>query len=357
MNRIPDEIFLEPPAGSETKHAILFISGNPGLIAYYKTFLNRIHEQVNAQNPAVGVAVYGKSLGGFEVNKQSKDIRLHSLADQVKHIHNVVNDLGRILAQNASSPVPLTLVGHSAGTYILLRCLQEYDQSMTNTSATMKVVAGILLFPTVVDVAKSPAGIKSKWPLSLPLAAPVGGNVAWAAAQVVPRSVLRSVMAQTPPFRDAQAGPEKEDALETNVAFFKSPLGVEELIHLAADEMKTITEDRFGEEIWGFDGSNSSENTNQKERPKMFFYFGSEDHWVSNTTREALIASRAYQSKVSEEPVAARKDWHHDSRPWMEIDQHGTNHAFGIYDSGVVVDKVCEYMGVVLSSGGGSMLL
>jgi hypothetical protein len=101
---------------------------------------------------------------------------------------------------------------------------------------------------------------------------------------------------------------------------------------MAKDEMETITEDRWDEDIWGIE---HEEAYVKDERPKLIFYFGEnvrrisslkklavtdeqQDHWVANHTRDALIAARgAGQESKSSKPI-------------MLIDENGIDHGFCI---------------------------
>ena len=100
---------------------------------------------------------------------------------------------------------------------------------------------------------------------------------------------------------------------------------------MAADEMREITFDKFRTEIWGSTRSSLADKGAAKddERPpaKLFFYFGSNDHWVADHTRNSLIAARAFEPATT---VQDRSDWIQDSRPWMEIDDTGISHSFCI---------------------------
>jgi hypothetical protein len=69
--------------------------------------------------------------------------------------------------------------------------------------------------------------------------------------------------------------------------------------------MKTITADAWDDELWGLS--------------KLYFYFGTDDHWVANETRDELIAARAATGQPGD-----------DDKPTMEIDTHGTPHGFCI---------------------------
>ena len=83
---------------------------------------------------------------------------------------------------------------------------------------------------------------------------------------------------------------------------------------MARDEMREITEDRWDEDIWG-----SSAASIERPCPKLIFYFGTNDHWVANRTRDELIASRASKEGESE-------NW----KPKMLIDDEDIPHSFCI---------------------------
>lgn len=83
---------------------------------------------------------------------------------------------------------------------------------------------------------------------------------------------------------------------------------------MARDEMNEITEDRWDEEIW--DASASDPKTAQA---KLIFYFGKDDHWVAEHTRDELIQSRAFREERPDE-----------TRPKMVIDEDGIPHGFCI---------------------------
>jgi hypothetical protein len=101
---------------------------------------------------------------------------------------------------------------------------------------------------------------------------------------------------------------------------------------LGKDELETITEDKWDEDIWGLEHEDA---VNTVEIPKLIFYFGthasfpssyefgfqltdSQDHWVANHTRDALIAARGKREDSS------------SSKPIMLIDENGIGHEFCI---------------------------
>ena len=86
---------------------------------------------------------------------------------------------------------------------------------------------------------------------------------------------------------------------------------------MARDEMREITEDRWDEDLWG-PATSSPGST----RPKLVFYFGKDDHWVADHSRDELIAARGRSE--GEQPWGAR----------MMIDDLGIPHSFCIRKSG-----------------------
>ena len=84
--------------------------------------------------------------------------------------------------------------------------------------------------------------------------------------------------------------------------------------HMARDEMEEITEDKWDEDFWGPARSGSGIPT-----PRLIFYFGKDDHWVANRTRDELIAARGYQA-------GSKDQW----KARMLIDDEDVPHAFCI---------------------------
>ena len=64
-----------------------------------------------------------------------------------------------------------------------------------------------------------------------------------------------------------------EYAAQPTTAFIKSPMGVRQALHLAKDEMATITEDKWDTEIWG---AATAEGTNNRDtiNSNLTMYWG-----------------------------------------------------------------------------------
>lgn len=83
--------------------------------------------------------------------------------------------------------------------------------------------------------------------------------------------------------------------------------------------MHSITTDKWDEEVWGAGHVSPS----SASRPQLYFYFGRNDHWVADRTRDELMALRG------------RGEGGEEWRPWMEIDAMGVPHGFCISKSGI----------------------
>jgi hypothetical protein len=104
---------------------------------------------------------------------------------------------------------------------------------------------------------------------------------------------------------------------------------------MAKDELAQLTHDKWSDEFWGTSstisgavGKSAAENAKSATLPpshtQLFFYWGSNDHWIAQDTRDRIIQTRA---KVEGQPGDERK-------PTMEIDSNGIGHAFCLSESG-----------------------
>lgn len=228
---------------------LYFIPGNPGLIAYYHTFLSLLsstlisstehsdYDDGSAENNSstasssrIGKApqyiIHGKSMGGFEIVENGKHVsccsppltnikanggmetqsqsqsqpqahhhpttktdKLYSLSEQIEHVERNLNNFvdawharkraqtrGKDLSDDQGrwrhfGGIKVILIGHSVGAYIAMEILRRHrecikqkgasaDTGGPGIGASVNIVGGILLFPTVVDIAQSSSGRK-----------------------------------------------------------------------------------------------------------------------------------------------------------------------------------------------------
>ena len=140
---------------------------------------------------------------------------------------------------------------------------------------------------------------------------------------------------------------------EITAQFLQSKHGVRQALHMAKDELAQLTHDQWSDEFWGVSTPEDASSTalrkaaggtaepTRSQQPKtsadtshtqLHFYWGSNDHWIAQNTRDKIIAARARtEGKNGDE-----------RKPIMEIDGHGIGHAFCLSEPGnQVVAKKC----------------
>ncbi|KAJ5865257.1 uncharacterized protein N7529_007173 [Penicillium soppii] len=260
--------------GPSPSTTIFFISGNPGLIAYYHPFLSLLANYLKEDEKS-SFQIYGGSLGGFEIGEDSpKDL---DLEDQIlfvqKKLANLMDgcddnasanaDVNANGDSNVKSRPKVILIGHSVGSYIAMEILRRHRENSGPTS--FDITGGAMLFPTVKDIAASPSGQK-----------------------------------------------------------LTSRGGVRQALHMAADEMRTITSDRWSDDVWGVAKAH-------EPITRLFFYFGRNDHWVAERTRDEIVALRG-----------------RDGGPTMVVCEEGLPHAFCLKHSDTMARKVAGMVGEIV---------
>ena len=374
-----------PEPGKKTTsrtYLIYFVTGNPGLVEYYRTFLTHLYGLLShntASDRDVEFQVYGRSLSGFEMNNaEIKTMKWrkqppYGLQDQIRHSEDELADLVEEVKEQGAKDVRVILVGHSVGAYISLEIIRRLRaHGMAGEDFETRVVGAIGLFPTVVDIARSESGMKASvsgfhhscedGPTSIrrrlftlllstytnDLTQPFlkNSNFATFAALFVnfltfllPISLIANLIAK---FMDFPS-----DAAQTTAAFVKSPHGIHQALHMARDEMFQIDTDIWDEEIWGAAASEPA-TKHPHPRPILRFLFAREDHWVADATRDALIHSRGRFSREDgvDEIEGQGENW----KPIMEIDEReGWPHGFCIRHGVPVAERVAGYVKTIVA--------
>lgn len=213
-------------------HLIYFITGNPGLIAYYDTFLRTLHDLL--PNPTAASAdsnvfhIYGQSLAGFDGDdeayaKPSSPPResLYSLEDQIQ-LH--LKSLSELRIQSGPRQGQLhdsvILIGHSVGSYILLEIIQRLRQQ----NSPLQIRAGILLFPTITHIAKSPSGVKISTLFRIPNFPKKISTLVKALVWLLPKTFMERVVRVVTNMPD--------DAAKVTTGFLRSPMGVWQALYV-----------------------------------------------------------------------------------------------------------------------------
>ncbi|PYI00802.1 hypothetical protein BO78DRAFT_380348 [Aspergillus sclerotiicarbonarius CBS 121057] len=322
----PDSFFHttspQPTSANAPRAPVLvyFISGNPGLISYYHPFLTLLSDKLQSlstkQEKAHAFHIHGHSLAGFEVlppNPPTPE-HYHDVEDQICFIQNQLDTFVQGTHTAATSKPRVILMGHSVGTYIAMEVIRRHRERSSSSSAPIDfdIIGGVLLFPTVMDIAKSPSGKHlTNLLYFIPHLALVVSFFARILTTLLPDFALRTLV-------KCFMGSPPDQAVETTCAFLKSKKGVRQALHMAADEMRTITTDKWADDVWGISSSAEEPLT------RMFFYFGRNDHWVAEQTREEIIEAKGKG----------------DGGPRMVVCEDGLPHAFCLRHNDITASKV-----------------
>ena len=145
-------------------HLIFFITGNPGLVSYYSTFLSTLNSLLQ-NNQGDLFHVYSQCLAGFDDDVGDEPPKVmadsqstpYSLEDQIQISLKALQER-RIPSgpRRGQSYDGIIIIGHSVGSYMLLEIIQRLKKA----SSPLKIKAGILLFATITHLAQSPGGLK-----------------------------------------------------------------------------------------------------------------------------------------------------------------------------------------------------
>lgn len=162
--------------GDDTQDYLIFlIGGNPGLISYYEPFLSTLYDLLSSSSVSGSSQfyIYANSLVGFE-NATFADgteaLGPVGLPQQIKNTEDLIYaQIKLYLKENPhKNTVPkVILMGHSVGGYILLELIRQHKERIEDQGeGDFDLIGGILLFPTIVNIAKSPLGIVASvsWP-------------------------------------------------------------------------------------------------------------------------------------------------------------------------------------------------
>lgn len=119
--------------------------------------------------------------------------------------------------------------------------------------------------------------------------------------------------------------------------FLKSPNGIYSALYVTIDEMAMIKKDSWNHDIWGIprdehgDGDNAK--TPQYSVVPLCFYYGAQDVWVWNESRDRLIASRGRRRQD-----VATDLW----KPLMIIDDNDVPHGFIVHHNQIMAEKTFD---------------
>jgi len=172
---LQNTIILESPSPIPSKakqYTIIFITGNPGLIEYYRPFLAHLQAllSVNTQRKGdITFRVCGSSLAGFELSRSRDEQRKAWRKLGLQHdapfaLTEVIDAAEKDMLSYGSrrdSKNSVVIVGHSVGAYIALEIIQRHRARLEKKGVSLdepNILGGICLFPTVTHIAESDRG-------------------------------------------------------------------------------------------------------------------------------------------------------------------------------------------------------
>lgn len=253
---------------------IFFITGNPGLIAYYHTFLSLLSSKLASSASSDSsrdcdyrkFQVYGHSLAGFELpesesgtgtQQQQSETGCYDLEEQICFVQRRLDEF-IVENNNGNGKQKVILIGHSLGAYIAMEVLRRHRERQKTKSQTDEVteqaefdiIGGVMLFPTVVDIAKSPSGekltvrnlhtllhaVQTVWLMQIqkllnliPHLALIASFFARLLTALLPGALLRSLVAA---FMGLSSSSSENTVAETTCAFLKSRCGVRQALYV-----------------------------------------------------------------------------------------------------------------------------
>ncbi|XP_047108318.1 lipid droplet-associated hydrolase-like [Schistocerca piceifrons] len=228
---------------------VLLIPGNPGLIGYYKEFLDTVYK--NLKMPLCVISHAGHELPTGSVTavdgQQSYDLDF-----QTQHKIEFIN-------KYVPSNIRLYLVGHSIGCKIILNMLKNED-------IDKRVVKCYLLFPTVERMAESPNG-KFLTKFVLPIV-PIILFLSWIFT-LFPSKIQYCLLYLY--FLIRGSGSDASDVTRQLI----NPQILRNVFSLADDEMNTVQE--------------LDHHVVDLHKDKLFFYYGATDNWTPVSYFEQLL--------------------------------------------------------------------
>jgi len=310
-----DTLYYPATFNATTAPLLLFLPGNPGLINYYRGFLWHLH----LLHPHI--TILGASHAGFTPIPPSTRHNAPwawkwgpgpwPLSQQVAMKRALLEHaVSQLPSATTAEPRKVILVAHSMGAYLSLELITSL---LSAPAQGLRVVGGVMLFPTVMHIARSPQGR---------LMSPFLGNgvVQWAAgwaahvASWMPVGAVERVV--------GMATGQPTEAASVTAVLVTDPGIVQQTLSLAAEEMVVIDRDTWEEEVWNAGGLWEG----KERKGGMVFVFGRGDRWVAEQTREEILEMRG-----DGKGGGAR----------MVVEERGLPHGFCIYH-GEVMAELCE---------------
>ncbi|XP_075454562.1 lipid droplet-associated hydrolase [Ascaphus truei] len=226
---------------------ILIVPGNPGIVGYYRTFMQALYCGLDQQYP-----VWAVSHAGHCAPPRGMDMTDDTELNQMEDIFGLNGQIEHKLAflkMNVPNDIKLVLIGHSIGCYIILEMMKR--------SVSLKVLQSVMLFPTIERMAQSPQG-KIMTPLLCSLRYVIYMPIYL--LSFLPESVKTSLVRFV--LRGIKSVDEASVAASVNL--FRVDCTANAMYMGSQEMMKVMERDN---------------NTIQQNLSKLIFYYGAKDNW------------------------------------------------------------------------------
>lgn len=278
-------IYSKPPLVEDSDRLLVLIPGNPGLVEYYVTYLNRIQQRI----PSFELLALAHTGFNFEeqvLDRTGEDLTLgfYDLEFQIQQKVKILKEK----IEKKNSNVNLYFLSHSMGSFVLQRVVKRLLDDKISEKINIKFLG--LAFPTIMDIAQSDSGQKLT---SLSSVLPIVSiaSILSRISSYLPGSIRKyaiSTFLTRPKLNTKEATESFENSVNTTAKFVSSSGAVRQALELAKQEMECITRD-IDTNDWFF------KTLPEKYGIKMWSFFGTKDHWVKNDTRDFLMR-RYYDS-------------------------------------------------------------
>ncbi|KAG5855998.1 hypothetical protein ANANG_G00003060 [Anguilla anguilla] len=134
---------------STPRVVFLLIPGNPGVVGFYRTFLQTVHQAFGRRHPVWAVSHAGHCA-------PPGSMRMTTAGSPGMQIEDVFGLNGQVehklafLREHVPREAKLVLIGHSIGCYIIIEMMKRDPE--------LQVLKSVLLFPTIERMAVTPQG-------------------------------------------------------------------------------------------------------------------------------------------------------------------------------------------------------
>lgn len=258
-----------------TKDILILIPGNPGLVDFYISYLDLIHEKF----PNFEILCIGHA--GFIKSKNNK--KIYDLEFQINHKYDILKQL--ILSKNEQGIVPnFYFLHHSMGSFVYQRSFQKLYQDKSLKDGFNVKFSGFIT-PTITDIASSSNGKKlttlMNWRIPIIQIALFFSFIVGLLPDFIIRTLIKYHLITSKIGNKQIDNNSCENSIEGVYKILESSTVINQALSMAQEEMRYIGLD-IDINDWYFKNSD-------KLGIKNWLFFAKNDHWVHDETRDFLI--------------------------------------------------------------------